>query len=280
MFQKLNLSRCLSVSGLLMLFLVCGCNQSSEEKPNEIVTPISPEEALARLHTVNNLKQLVLGLQYFHNDNTFFPPADGAKVQVFNFPNTEGLSWRTYAVQFTENEANKPKDVEFISKWLSGREASPNPAERWNVPQIKEMVFHPVSCPMRGKTQEPWHTFYRVFIGPGAAFEKGKLFSMDKERKEFPDGLENTLMIVEASVAVPWTKPEELEYDPAKPLPKLGGLFADGFYAAFADGEVRFIAKDTPEKSIRAWITRNGGETVTLPPIADTKALRKAAKLD
>ena len=33
---------------------------------------------------------------------------------------------------------------------------------------------------------------------------------------------------VEAAKAVPWTKPEDVPYDPKGPLPKLGGLFKDG----------------------------------------------------
>jgi hypothetical protein len=61
-------------------------------------------------------------------------------------------------------------------------------------------------------------------------------------------------------------------------LPKLGGLFPDGFYAAFFDGNVRFIPRGTDEKLIRAMITRNGGETIdTLPPLADLTELQKAA---
>jgi hypothetical protein len=38
----------------------------------------------------------------------------------------------------------------------------------------------------------------------------------------------------------------------------------DGFHAAFADGTVRFIKKDTDEKLLRALITRAGGEKVDL----------------
>jgi hypothetical protein len=76
---------------------------------------------------------------------------------------------------------------------------------------------------------------------------------------------------------VPGPKPEELAYDPNKPLPKLDGLFPDGFYAAFADGKVRFIKNGTDEKLIRAWITRNGGEVAALPPAVNAEAMRKAA---
>src|SRR5262245_54456140 len=52
--------------------------------------------------------------------------------------------------------------------------------------------------------------------------------------------------------AVPWTKPEDLPYDPDKSLPALGGVFKDGAAAAFADGSVKFLTRDVDEETIRA----------------------------
>jgi hypothetical protein len=71
-------------------------------------------------------------------------------------------------------------------------------------------------------------------------------------------------MIVEAGEAVPWTKPEELPYDPDKPLPKLGGLWKTGFHVAMCDGDVRNVKKTVDETTLRRFITRNGGEVVDL----------------
>ena len=50
-------------------------------------------------------------------------------------------------------------------------------------------------------------------------------------------------MTVEVSdaKAVPWTKPDDFEYDEKNPLKGLVGLRPDGFIAGFADGSVRFI---------------------------------------
>src|SRR5207245_486756 len=83
-------------------------------------------------------------------------------------------------------------------------------------------------------TMEP-ATVYQAFAGPGAFFEGTKELSFGAD---FPDGTSNTLMIAEAAKPVPWTKPEDLPYDPAKPLPKLGGHTPHGFSAAFVDGSV------------------------------------------
>ena len=106
-------------------------------------------------------------------------------------------------------------------------------------------------------TTEPV-TVYQAFVGPGAFFEGTKGLRI----ADFVDGTSNTLMIVEAAKAVAWTKPEDLPYDPNKPLPKLGGHTSGGFNAAFCDGSVRFLKQNIKESVLRALITRNGGELI------------------
>jgi prepilin-type processing-associated H-X9-DG protein len=69
-------------------------------------------------------------------------------------------------------------------------------------------------------------------------------------------------MVVEAAQSVPWTKPEELPYDPAKPVPKLGGFFSGGFNAAYMDGSVHFFSKVPELNILRALITHQGGEVI------------------
>src|SRR5262249_33763649 len=106
----------------------------------------------------------------------------------------------------------------------------------------------------------PRHTICHVFIRRGAAFEEGKTLKLDDS---FPDGASNTLLFVEAGVPVLWTKPDEITYDPTGPLPRLRGLFKDGFRACTADGTRRFVRYDTSQAALRAAITRNGGEELT-----------------
>ena len=125
-----------------------------------------------------------------------------------------------------------------------------------NLPLLSQMPQ--VYAPFNGKpTPRPYTTFYRVFVGPGAAFEGQKGMSLEKD---FLDGTSNTLLIVEAAEAVPWTQPDELAYDPHRPLPQLGGLWPQIFLAALADGSVRSFNLTVSEPTLRAWITRNGGD--------------------
>jgi hypothetical protein len=97
-----------------------------------------------------------------------------------------------------------------------------------------------------------------------AAFVKGRGVPFPVH---FTDGTSNTILIVEAGNAVPWTKPEDLHYAADEPLPELGGLFPDVFHAAFADGSVHTLTKKYDEVILRAAITAGSGEVVDLAKI-------------
>lgn len=108
------------------------------------------------------------------------------------------------------------------------------------------------------KTPEPGMTVYQVFTGNGAAFEL-------KNGRTLPqigngDGTSNTFMIVEAANPVPWTRPEDLSYDPKKPVPAVGGLSTEWFNAVLCDGSVRTFKLPAKEKMLRSYVTYNGNE--------------------
>jgi hypothetical protein len=85
------------------------------------------------------------------------------------------------------------------------------------------------------------------------------------------DGTANTLAIITAAEAVPWTKPADLAYSPDKKLPPLGpGMINDGLLSfATADSSVWVTRNTQDEKLMRALITRSGFEDI------DMKNLRK-----
>lgn len=102
------------------------------------------------------------------------------------------------------------------------------------------------------------HTTLRVFVGPGAAFEWNRGLSI---KDDFPDGIENTLLYVESGPPVPWTKPEEIAFDPNCVI-QLRGLFRNGSRSGTVDSRgYKMIRDDIDSRRLRASITRNGGES-------------------
>ena len=158
------------------------------------------------------------------------------------------LSWRVLLLPYVEQKELYDQ-FHLDEPW----DSSHNLALLPKMPRIFEH-FH-------GRTTlEPYTTYYRVFVGPGAAFEGAKGVSL----KDFADGTSNTLLIVEAADAVPWTRPAELPFSPDLPLPALGGHFPDVFVASLADGSTQSVRQTLADESLRAAITRNGREEARL----------------
>jgi hypothetical protein len=124
-----------------------------------------------------------------------------------------------------------------------------------------------IYAPLRGPTpKQPHSTYYQVFTGTDAPFNinAGAVVGKDGQLEgplgpklvDFSDGTGQTFLIVESSEAVPWTKPADIMYDAAKPLPELG--FSDRFYLVLADASAHFIKTSIPEAFIRGGITPHG----------------------
>lgn len=88
------------------------------------------------------------------------------------------------------------------------------------------------------------------------------------------DGASGTISVVETAELVEWTKPGELAYDAKKPLPKLGGLFNDGFHVGMMDGSVLFFSGRIDEATLRAFITANGREPVDVGDLLNKDLIR------
>jgi RNA polymerase sigma factor (sigma-70 family) len=149
--------------------------------------------------------------------------------------------------------------------------------EPWDGPHNKRLLekMPKVYAPPGVKTREPYATFYQVFVGGGAIFEKHQRARFPES---IPDGTSNTILIAEAGTAVPWTKPEDMHYAPDEPLPELGGLFPKVFNVAMADGAARALLKQADPDVLRAAITCAGGEVVDLDTIK-APASPRAARL-
>ena len=99
----------------------------------------------------------------------------------------------------------------------------------------------------------------------------GRIFPILCGRKsrrlsDVADGTASVLLVVEAQVDCPWTKPAELPFDPMQPLPKIGGIHAGGFCAAGADCRTYWIPDTFDAGSLLLALQLGDGHSAKLPP--------------
>lgn len=95
---------------------------------------------------------------------------------------------------------------------------------------------------------------------------KGTLFEADApgRRESVADAPGETMLVLQSNQHVPWTKPVDIEtradHNAVRPFRGHG----KGFCAAFADGSVKIVSKETDAASVRAMFTKAGGDEVKL----------------
>lgn len=186
------------------------------------------------------MTQLVLAMHNYESNHGRLPPA--AVCSSYGEPL---LSWRVLILPFIEQQELYDQ-FHLDEPW----DSSHNIELLAKMPRTYE--------PPRGKRHKvpANHTVCQVFFGRGAAFEGCEGLTW----KDFDDGASNTILIIEAGKPVPWTKPEDLDYNPDGTLPALDSLFKDIIRCGMGDGSRRFVPTDLNEASWRAAITRSGGE--------------------
>jgi hypothetical protein len=197
----------------------------------------------------NNLKQIGLGIHMYHDrmavlpNNSYAP--DGRPL----------LSWRVHLLPYVEQEGLY-RQFKLDESW-----DSPN-----NRRLLSQMPRVYTTAGTGGRAVEG-RTFYRGFSHQGAIFERpgqaprraGNALSF----ADISDGLSRTIFVVEAGEAVEWTKPEDIDFGPGKPLPQLGaGRGKDKVLVLMGDGTTRYVRKELPPETWRGLVSYAGGELV------------------
>ena len=215
------------------------------------------QTAKERMQDANNLRQMGIAMQFHHETYGTYP-----RAAAFQDGNGKPLlSWRVALLPFIE-QGSLYNQFRLDEPWDSPNNKALLPL----MPKVYALPNDP--NPGAGMTH------YQVFVGPGSAFEPRKLQQGQPlpgqkapgwKVTDFTDGTSNTILIATSATPVPWTKPDDMPFDPQGPLPQLGRYLGSGHNVAFADGSVRLMPYDLPDPSLRAAITRNGGEVVNLP---------------
>ncbi len=203
-----------------------------------------------RISSGNNLKQIALAMQNYHDTFGQFPrpfwrTEDGQRT----------LSWRVAIAPFTEHRT---------IPWRYEASAGLNNEVNKSAAECVEPIYQQPGLPRDGT----FDTFYMVITGPGTMFEEGKDFAM----RDILDGTSNTIMVVEVkNSGVHWIEPSDLDIRTmimqvnAEDSNSISSPWKNGAQVVMADGTVKFLSNKTLESTLRAMITRSGGETFRMP---------------
>jgi hypothetical protein len=185
-----------------------------------------------RARSQSNLKGLALAMRSHHNRYGVFPPP-----AICDKTGTPLLSWRVQLLPYLE-ENSLYKAFRLDEPWDSEHNK--------NLLQYMPEAFASPTDPTSTDT------FYQVPVGTGTAFDLKR--RRGSNLRDIRDGAKNTLMILEAGEAVPWTRPIDFDASPGAPLAPLGGIFPEGFHACTFSGSVYLITSDAVrgESDLRA----------------------------
>jgi len=222
-------------------------NVDAQQAASLIDSAIRPaRQAALRSECVNNEKQIGLALHNYHSRHNAFPPAysrdkDGKPL----------LSWRVLILPYLDQQQDLYAEFHLDEPWDSVH----NRALIAKMPAVLRCPSERDDLARDGKTR------YLAPRGAGTIFRGAEPVRM----RDITDGTSNTIMVVDAGDdnAVIWTKPEDWEVDPQ---PKTEGIFKShpdgGTNMLFADGSVHFIHETVAAATLRALLTRNGGEVI------------------
>ncbi len=199
-------------------------------------------EAAERAQSQNNLKEMAIGVIRNADENNGKILDEAAIHSPLRKPL---LSWRV-AILPQIDQGTLYQQFHLDEPWDSTH-------NQQFITRMPKVFAHPAFKDEAAKGLTP----YRALVGPGTGFARGSRYPAS-----FTDGVSQTMMLVEAEEHVPWTKPDELVYNPQGPLPRFSTRSKAGFSAAMWDASVRTVLRNVSEPTLRGAITASGGEVL------------------
>jgi RNA polymerase sigma factor (sigma-70 family) len=218
------------------------------QKPHALAAALGGQQrgevehrARERAESLNHVKMIMLAMHNHLASKQTFPPK-----AITGTDRKPKLSWRVALLPYLDQQALY-QDFHLDEPWDS-------PHNKQLIARMPDVFTTPDAPAGDGLTR------IRVFEGPNTMFDGNEGMKI----AGMLDGTSNTVALVAAREAVPWTRPGDLPYEPGKPLPALDDRDSSGVLIGMADGSARFLA-GASEEFWRKLITPAGGEVITWP---------------
>lgn len=212
-----------------------------QAKSKQAVELTIAEQAAMRQEALDKFKTIGIALLNYHFVNKSFPPP-----AILSPKGNLLLSWRVAILPYLD-QVGLYKEFDLTQPWDSKHNLS-------LVAKMPDVFKFPLSKAPAGST---------VFLTPRGA-ETAFPGPNGLAIRSIIDGTSLTIAVVEANdeMALPWTKPGDLPFNPADPAQGLGGHFPGVILTSFCDGSARALPNSIPDNALRAYFTRDGREIV------------------
>jgi|GEM_PF-4108359 len=235
---------------LTSLLLGVGCLAAIPVVIQHTGPPEFIREAAAQTESSSNLRQIGEAIVSYQSANNHLPPAatygpDGKPL----------LSWRVALLPYIEQDAlyhmfhlDEPWDSEHNIRVLEGGMPklyrSPYSDFQPGLQKTHYRVVVGRNTPFGDDSPATGLPFRALFteVEPNRINPAGGVFGPDRKLLDRGQGIPATILVVEAKDAVPWTKPEELEFEALdlNDLPRHLGVSKKGFNSVSTDGSTHF----------------------------------------
>lgn len=234
------------IAGVSVIALCCVISV-----PVALILPAinAAREQARRAMCTNNLRQIGVALQNYHDTQGCFPPpyfADAAGKPIH--------SWRVLLLPYM-GETELYDRYKFDEPWDGAH----------NRELEKEMpaVYR---CPSGDPALGLFDTNYVAVVGPGLLFDPKKRIATT----DVADGLENTIAVVESSgptgAKISWMSPDDPAHGALNrkvngtPGPAISSDHPGGANVLLADGQVQFLNEAIDEQVLQDYLTIDGHE--------------------
>jgi prepilin-type processing-associated H-X9-DG protein len=213
-------------------------------------------ESALRTVCINNLRQIGLAMQSYHQKHGCFPPA-----YIADENGKPKHSWRVLILPFM-GYGQLYSQYRFDESWDSPHNIT-----------LEAQMPSEYCCPSSGRYRTSGITSYAMIVGHDAISDGPN----SRRASDIKDGLGYTIMVAEAAGAgINWMEPRDLAVDKMTFQITYSGDQSKAYLreissdhptianVLFCDGSVRILPKDIGPKHLEALLTIDGGETVKM----------------